>query len=112
MSRDATLRKLYFHFLSHLMGYDHGDSFPFDFEPTGSKPKGKLSPRSYPIPCERKWKYNFLSVASFAVTFVAGQITFVLGSFLLLTPRQDFLRSRPIYGHDINKPSPLKPLHD
>ena len=26
-----TLRKLYFHFLSHWMGYDHGDSFPFDF---------------------------------------------------------------------------------
>ena len=35
------------------MGYDRGDSFPFDFEPIGfsfgSKPKGKLSPRSYPI---------------------------------------------------------------
>ena len=26
------------------------------------KSKGKLSPRSYPIHCERKWKYNFLSV--------------------------------------------------
>ena len=30
-----TLRKLYSHFLSNLMGYDHGDSFPFDFEPNG-----------------------------------------------------------------------------
>ena len=48
------------------MGYDRGDSFPFDFEPNGfpfgSKSKGKLSPRSYPIQCERKWKYSFLSV--------------------------------------------------
>ena len=48
------------------MGYDRGDSFPFDFEPNGtpfgSKSKGKLSPRSYPIHCERKWKYSFLSV--------------------------------------------------
>ena len=30
------------------MGYDRGDSFPFDFEPNGipfdSKSKGKLSP--------------------------------------------------------------------
>ena len=48
------------------MGYDNGDSFPFDFEPNGipfgSKSKGKLSPRSYPIQYERKWKYSFLSV--------------------------------------------------
>ena len=58
-----TLRKLYFHFLSHWMGYDRGDSFPFDFQPNGipfgSKSKGKLSPRSYPIHCERKWKHSF-----------------------------------------------------
>ena len=26
------------------------------------KSKRKLSPRSYPIQCERKWKYSFLSV--------------------------------------------------
>ena len=48
------------------MGYDRGDSFPFDFKPNGipfgSKSKGILSPRSYPIQCERKWKYSFLSV--------------------------------------------------
>ena len=48
------------------MGYDPGESFPFDFEPNGisfgSKSKGKLSPRSYPIQCERKWKYSFVSV--------------------------------------------------
>ena len=51
------------------MGYDRGDSFPFDFEPNGiplgSKSKGKLSPRSYPIQCERKWKYSFFSVEIF-----------------------------------------------
>ena len=49
------------------MGYDCGDSFPFDFEPNGipfgSKSEGKLSPRPYPIQCERKGKYGFLSVA-------------------------------------------------
>ena len=48
------------------MGYGRGDSFPLDFQPNGSpfgsKSKGKLSPRSYPIQCERKWKYSFLSV--------------------------------------------------
>ena len=47
------------------MKYDHGDSFPFDFEPNesafGSKSKGKLSPRSYHIQCERKWNTSFLS---------------------------------------------------
>ena len=51
--RRGTLRKLVFDFLSNLMGYDRGDSFPFDFEPNGipfgSKLKGKLSSRSYPI---------------------------------------------------------------
>ena len=48
------------------MEYGCGDSFPFDFEqngiPFGSKSKGKLSPRSYPIRFERKRKYSFLSV--------------------------------------------------
>ena len=43
-----TLRKQLFNFLSIRMGYDHGDSFPFDFEPNGfpfgSKSKVKLSP--------------------------------------------------------------------
>ena len=50
----------------HIKYDDRGDSFPFDLEPNGfpfvSKSKGKLSPRSYPIQCERKWKYSFLSV--------------------------------------------------
>ena len=45
------------------MGYDHGDRFPSDFDPNGtpfgSKSKGKLSPRSYPIQFE--WKCSFLS---------------------------------------------------
>ena len=48
------------------MGCDRGDSFPLDFEPNGTpfglKLEGKLSPRSYPIQCERKWKYSFLSI--------------------------------------------------
>ena len=50
------------------MGYDHDDSFSFDFEPHGNpfgpKSKGKLSPRSYPIQCVRNWKYSFLSASS------------------------------------------------
>ena len=68
----STLRKLVFHILSNWMGYDRGDSFPFDFEPNGipfsSKLKGKLSTRSYPIHCERKWKYSFLSVEDARLT--------------------------------------------
>ena len=48
------------------MGYDHGDSFILDFEPNGilfgTESKGDLSPRSYPIQCERKWKCSFVSV--------------------------------------------------
>ena len=44
------------------MGYDRGDSFPFDFEPNGSKSKGKRSPRSYPIQWESKCKYSFIIV--------------------------------------------------
>ena len=47
------------------MGYDRGDSYPFEFEPNaiifGSKSKENLLPRSYPIQYERKWKYIFLS---------------------------------------------------
>ena len=43
---------------SYWMGYDCVDSFPFNFEPNvipfGSKSKGKLSPRSYPIQFESK----------------------------------------------------------
>ena len=61
-----TLMKLYFQFLSYWMGYDHGDSFPFDFEWNrilfGSKSEIKLSQRSYPIRFERKLNTSFLSV--------------------------------------------------
>ena len=57
------------------MGYDHGDSFPFVFEPSGipfgSKSKGKLSTRSYPIQCERKWKHSFLSAEGQAMHFIS-----------------------------------------
>ena len=59
------------------MGYDRGDSFPFDFEPNrfpfGSKSNGKLSPWLYPIQCEKKWKYSFLSVE-------AGQANLLISS--------------------------------
>ena len=46
-------------------GYNHGDRFPFNFEPNGlpfgSKSKGKLPTQPYPIRFERKWKCSFLS---------------------------------------------------
>ena len=45
--------------------YTEKTVLPFPFTngiPFGSKSKGKLSPRSYPIQCERKWKHSFLSV--------------------------------------------------
>ena len=64
VSRDGHTEKTMLPFPSHWMGYDRGDSFPFDFEPNGiqfgSKSNVKLSPRSYSIQCERKWKHNFL----------------------------------------------------
>ena len=79
----TALRKLYFHFLlSHWMGYDPGDIFRFDFEPNGnpfgSKSKRKLSPRSYPIQCEKKWKYNFLSVSNMYIFWDFLPTTFSL----------------------------------
>ena len=55
------------------MGYDRGDSFPFDFKPNGnpfgSKLKEKPSPRSYPIQCERTWKNSFISVHAYWNSF-------------------------------------------
>ena len=60
-----TFRKIFF-FFSNLKQYDRGDSFLYDFQtngiPFGLKPKGKLSPRSYPIQYKTNWKYSFLSV--------------------------------------------------
>ena len=38
--------------------------------PFGSKSKGKLSPRSYPNQCERKWKYSFCSLCSGEFSFI------------------------------------------
>ena len=68
--------KLYFHFLSHWMGYDRGESFPFNFQPDGnpfgSKSKGKQSLRSYPIQYVRNRKYSFLSVCKMTRHFGSG----------------------------------------
>ena len=49
-----TLRKLYCHFLSHWMGYDSGDRFPFDSEPNG-----------IPFDSESKEKYVTVQSCSF-----------------------------------------------
>ena len=48
--------KNYFNFLSNWMGYDRGDSFPFDFQPNGIQfgSKRKLLPRSHTIQFETK----------------------------------------------------------
>ena len=48
--------KTVFPFPLQWMGYVRGDTFYFaSFDQN-------LSPRSYPIHCEMKWKYSFLSV--------------------------------------------------
>ena len=57
------------------MGYDCGDSLPFDFEPNGiqfgSESKGNLSPRSsYSLQFERK--LIFFSVGTYVVRYVVG----------------------------------------
>ena len=56
------------------MEYDRVERFPFDFEPNGipfgSKSEGKLSPRSYPIQCEKNWKYSFLNKDEFMEYFL------------------------------------------
>ena len=44
--------------------------------PFGSKSKGKLSPRSYPIQFERKWKYCFLSVTAFMTSNISAFFSF------------------------------------
>ena len=66
------------------MGYAHGDSFPSDFEPNGvpfgSKSKGKLSPGSYPIQYEWKWKYSFLTASEKKIT--SGSCLEYLASYL------------------------------
>ena len=66
------------------MGYDRGDSFPFDVEPNGipfgSKSKRKLSPRSYPIQFERKWKYIFLSIVPRSVHNNAARLSASYGA--------------------------------
>ena len=53
------------------MEYDRGDSFPFDSKPKGnpfgSKSKGKLSPRSYPIQFERKWNASYPQCAELVI---------------------------------------------
>ena len=60
------------------MEYDRGESFPSDFEPNeiliGSKSKGKLSPRPYPIQYERKWNTSLHNVGSLR-TITAPAIT-------------------------------------
>ena len=82
------------------MGYDRSDSFPFDFKPNGipfgSKSKGKLSQRSYPIQCERKWKYSFLSAQD------KLRITLALNYQLIITknlPNDDELHDQQDRGH-------------
>ena len=71
MMEAIKLRKLVLHFLSNWLGYDRGDSFPFDLEPNGnpfgSKSKGKLSLRSYPYQFERKWNTIFLSARDLGI---------------------------------------------
>ena len=45
-----------------------------NWNPFGSKSNGKLSPRSDPIQCERKWNTSFLSEESQASRYTGGPI--------------------------------------
>ena len=63
-----------------------GDSLPFDFElngiPFGSKSKGKLLPRSYPIQCEMKLKSSFFIVTCSIFYYVRNtRLENVIGKF-------------------------------
>ena len=69
------------------MGYDRGDSFPFDFEHKWNsiwfrKSKEKLSLRSYPIQCEWKWKHSFLSVRGMNIALFRAKYPMLLRSEL------------------------------
>ena len=77
--------------------------FPFDFEPNGSpfcsKSKGKLSPQSYPIQCERNWKYSFLSVD---VYFVSQQYSVAIISFIeVLSLQLIYFKIYIIFFHNL-----------
>ena len=70
-----------------------------------SKSKGKLSPRSYPIQCERKWKYSFLSVL------------FCTGNFTGLAALLEILQGSDVHSFErlaslgtMESRAPLKPL--
>ena len=103
-----TLWKIDFHFLSNWMGHDHGDSFPFDFEPYkipfGSRLKEKLLPWSCSIKFGWNWKSIFLSAYSDGTNNALGlRITkmeqnfifeifhYLCGIFLSLIWHTDFL---------------------
>ena len=87
------------------MGSDSGGSFPFDFELNGfsfgSKSKGKLSPRSYPIQFERKWIYSFLSV-KVAITLSGGYIT-LSGHYIIQLPYNKFIWERLYHSISVAK---------
>ena len=59
------MNQMDFHLVHNQKENSPYDQIPFYYEPNGfpfgSKSKGKLSPRSYPIQCERKWKHSSLS---------------------------------------------------
>ena len=87
------------------MGHDRGDGVSFDFQPNGipfgSKSKGKLSPRPYPIQFEKKWKHNFLNATQNCLLYFYSLKSF----FLYISFRQflflPFLESSETYEKNI-----------
>ena len=101
MLGEYALRKLAFHLLSNWMGYDRGDGYRFDFELNGilygSKFKGKLSSRSYPIQFERKGSWWFGQTENFQIESPARKSD---GWWSNLCRRVD---SKPVDYFGINK---------
>ena len=56
--------------------------------------KGKLSSRSYPIQCERNWKYSFLSVCSFWLTVITWHCKHTCHSLIW---KSRFTNIEPVY---------------
>ena len=96
----AHTEKTIFPFLSCWMGFDRGDIFPFDFEPNWNpldlKSKGKLSPRSYSIQCEKKWKYSFLSVNIICYSEYIVNTLVLLQNFLFLCLNEEWVHREKV----------------
>ena len=81
-----------------------------NWTPFGSKSKGKLSPRSYPIQFERKWNASFLSITRFSIavlpTIHYDQTTWRTLRVLLIVYTVVYSEERVFYWGHILCPTP------